>query len=377
MTEGPLAGALEDDKRFGTITGSVVRLVLDGQEAEALLSIFQVRPEPDAKTRALFLKGHAEEENTAVFYIKERQKREGAPVRLFCPRFRRHPLYPYLGATGDRQLTGKNEGVQLKYRAGAREDREVDLHRVGCNRGAKCECQAVCEYMDQCCLEMFVYDWERNDLAARSAVGGDYVRVDHRSLLRWLPSALPLLRAFYDKYLKWYWTNEHSPRLTRPLRTVLEDCKLGIDLDAVIFGRKPRSIADVLAAKALDSRGICDLPLTLARRIGEFAGFQVCLLFPKHSPAWTDALWEVVRSVSPKSCLLRGSTREEALTAAARLHIARCCKVKLSPKDEYAFVSRVCMDVSPREMLRTYTNKNSLSFCFHAKPLCTPRCSCC
>jgi hypothetical protein len=273
MTQGPGPYPLEQDERFGTITGSVVRDVTDRRDLEALLSIFQLRRKPDAKLQEQFDTGHAEEEPTAVFYIAERKKRENETIVLTHPRFRRHPDLPFLGGTGDREVRDKNAGVQMKFRAGATRNDPVGLHRAGCAKDSKCQCHMRCKEIDQCCLEMLVYDWVRNDLAARSNVDGDYVKIDRSCLDIWLPIAMPILREFYERYLKWYWTDVRTPELTNPLREKLteyfarpENADRKVDVEARVFARRPQDLLLIKKAREIPPLPAPDAPASHKRK---------------------------------------------------------------------------------------------------------------
>lgn len=375
-TEGPGPFPLEDRNRLGTITGSVVKDVLQGRDVEALLSIFQLRGEPDAKTKELFERGHKEEEPTAVFYIKARSQREGKPIRLSHPRFRRHALYPYIGATGDRQLIGKNEGAQMKFRAGARCNDPVRLHQKDCKRQADCVCIYSSVHFDQCCLEMYVYGWDRNDLVVRSAVGGDWMHITRNVLKKWLLSAMPVLYRFYKTYLEWYWTHIRDPRLLEPVRTALS----GIvpDLDGVLFTRRPASIDAIRISKELKFSApptecvndvLLRLPAAAVRRIQQCLGHShaLHLILPSNSSFWLEKL----------KTLAAIKTATDAPASVVLVEAAKAMRGSrpMSARDLYRFVSRVSQEISARRLCLAFCGRG-LPFCFHGKNLTHPRCPC-
>lgn len=396
MTEGPGPFELDHKARFGTITGSVVRSVTDRNDLSALISIFQLPRIRDPAKQAMMDRGHKEEENTAVFYIKEREKRESTEIRLVHPRFRRHALYPFLGASADRQVKDKNEGVQLKFRSGSRSSQPVDIHAKGCDRGASCTCHTRCEYIDQCCLEMWVYDWVRNDLAVRSDVNGDYVRIDRRCCdSLWLPIAWPIIQDFYDKYLKWYWTNDHSPESTdaarKLLREYVDDPKnaaLGIDLESRVFSRRPEDFLLIKKSTELENpkgtlvlkrrfEGNGDTPLLptdpacrtaasafyglsmpLLDLISRYAGADVSVAMPENSRYWKESMrsqlgLSVDQTVEPPDLL--------ALTAMKLLGIDR------ERKAGAMLFTRLLEEASPRAIVMAAEGKQSLPFCVHGE----------
>ena len=378
MTQGPGPFALEHDERFGTITGSVVRLVTDRRDLEALLSIFQLK-HWDKNAEELFRRGHEEEERTAVFYANEREQREGEKVTLLHPRFCRHPKFPFLGCTGDRKVLGKNQGVQLKFRAGAKSSEPVELHKAGCTKGASCECQSRCEYIDQCCLEMMVYGWERNDLAVRSDVGGDYMRIDRTCLDIWLPIAWPILNEFYDKYLRWYWTDDHRPEATASLREALteflarpENADRKVDLETKVFRRRPLDFKDIKIAQDMQPStkrkfeeedpvekplSSDDLPMHLIDRVSFFAGTDVAESLSKNARYWEEL-------GSTKMNLLNFSPGPMWVVSAAKALSGD----EGSPKTEAEFVTRLLDSQTDKKMIAlALARKVPLPFCVHGR----------
>ncbi len=159
------------------------------------------------------------------------------------PRFQQHPKLRFIGASGDRELKEANGkvigGVEIKYRAGARRLKPVDLHTYGGDD----------TYRDQCFTQMFVYGWTQNFLVAKSDVNMDYWPY------KWLPEwwikeTAPQIIPKYDAYLRWYWEGDRSPEAMAPVLKFIEEEGLHVMAKITgLFDRHP-SASDMAIMRA-------------------------------------------------------------------------------------------------------------------------------
>jgi hypothetical protein len=245
------------DERFMTITGSFAKYLFQMFESEnddddevstfremtpdqvmicgqTVAGIAQVVVTEQTPQMA---RGHSEEEHTALHYIEDRRLREGDDIRVRHGRFYRHPVYPWLGATTDRSivfLDGKKRlyetGLECKFWAGERKTQPVVLHRTQSStpwstgeicksHGEGCRCRPPQEYRDQLHLTMQCTRWTMIDLAVRSEVGMDYIRV--RPEEQWQKAFHPRHVYLARHFFFWYWSDTRTERAMENFVTLL------------------------------------------------------------------------------------------------------------------------------------------------------------
>lgn len=244
------APPLDHPARFGCITGSVCKYVCNSQDEQALQSIFQLKP---GCKDPVFLyhtsRGIDWEAASGLKYVETRKSRDLTKVNIEYTTAATHPTMRFLRSTPDFWVTYPNDAkqsphlLQVKFKSGVGARREVNLHTARCLKAnyADCKCPCPAEYVDQVFLEMLTSGHPRNDISVSSEISSDYVRVMWDPL--WWQEAKPLVIAFYDKYLSWYWEGKNTdPAATGALREFL--VKQGCAPEDV-FKRTPLHESDV------------------------------------------------------------------------------------------------------------------------------------
>lgn len=259
---------LNNAERFGSINGSSVKYVLDGNTPQALISIFQLS-EAEHVTPAQsyhMARGKQWEGTCGLKYLEKRRSREClVGLKIQYTPAARHPQLRFMRSTPDFLVTYEHKGappphlMQAKFRSGSGARKPVsDLHVARCvkNFYKDCKCQCPAQYADQVFHEMFTTGYARNDISVSSEFDSDYIRVDWYP--PWWEESEPVIMSFYQKYLAWFWEGLNSdPHATAPLREFLvalnaelkQSNKPEVDVSKV-FSRTPVDPNDVKQMQA-------------------------------------------------------------------------------------------------------------------------------
>lgn len=231
----PSTEPLDMKARFGRITGTSIKEILNYNIDAALECIFQLNDHKhEPYTLKMFAAGHLFEPEVIQDYVALRTLRTGQ--KLSAPEavpFCRDRELEWLGASPDYRVLDLQYGklgvynlVQCKYWAGLRNTQIVELHGKGCKKDLFCKCPPPAEYRDQIMLEMKTSNLKRNDIAVKSSINTDYVRVIYDP--NWWVVKGPIVKEFYEEYLAWYWEND--PTKTEKLKQRLVGYNKAIDV---------------------------------------------------------------------------------------------------------------------------------------------------
>lgn len=191
---------VDTEARFLHITGTSIPKVLGTfkwaatLEAKHNLALAEITGLSDFKGNAYTEAGHRDEPLAAEWYRVQRQL---SPKDIIMAPFKTSTVLPFLGVTVDRLIESDHGIAEMKYWAGQRNTCKVDL-------------QGHCpyEYMDQCYLQMLCYERSYCDIVVSSSINRDYARLYWSN--DWWKDAVPIIQAFYNKYLRWYWEDDAS-----------------------------------------------------------------------------------------------------------------------------------------------------------------------
>jgi hypothetical protein len=232
---------LQQELRFGSVTGSLVKSVLsDKTLGEAMAGIFQYDPDRelyDEEFRLNVTAGKEYEAAVGLAYLKLLNVDRKIDHAMFYVHSHVHSELPWMRVTPDAALAvpdvrhpGKlvlSHMCQIKFKAAvARKDEHKqwwELHLPSCLRRKRvgCQCAPAEEYMDQVQMEMFVTGVRENHLAVGTHLRTEYLPVKASHFPGrggWYASVRSRLVEVYDAYLLWYHEDDVRPETTAGIR---------------------------------------------------------------------------------------------------------------------------------------------------------------